>query len=74
MVSIYHQLTYLPPYHLILKKLFCILKFHLFFLAIRYLDGGHASGFTHVTINEGSERRLFQIKGKRNVRVRQVRS
>ncbi|XP_063899286.1 gelsolin isoform X2 [Helicoverpa armigera] len=40
--------------------------------AIRYLDGGHASGFNHVTINEGAEKRLFQIKGKRNVRVRQV--
>lgn len=40
--------------------------------AIRYLDGGHASGFHHVTINEGAEKRLFQIKGKRNVRVKQV--
>ncbi|KAJ8706515.1 hypothetical protein PYW07_012593 [Mythimna separata] len=40
--------------------------------AIRYLDGGHASGFNHVTINEGAEKRLFQIKGKRNVRVKQV--
>ncbi|XP_075989763.1 gelsolin-like isoform X2 [Anticarsia gemmatalis] len=40
--------------------------------AIRYLDGGHASGFNHVTINEGADKRLFQIKGKRNVRVRQV--
>nr|XP_032528079.1 gelsolin, cytoplasmic-like [Danaus plexippus plexippus] len=40
--------------------------------AIRYLDGGHASGFNHVTVNAGSEKRLFQIKGKRNVRVRQV--
>ncbi|CAH0602390.1 unnamed protein product [Chrysodeixis includens] len=40
--------------------------------AIRYLDGGHASGFTHVTINAGGEKRLFQIKGKRNVRVKQV--
>ncbi|XP_022832537.1 gelsolin-like isoform X2 [Spodoptera litura] len=40
--------------------------------AIRYLDGGHASGFNHVTINEGAEQRLFQIKGKRNVRVKQV--
>ncbi|XP_053622403.1 gelsolin-like isoform X2 [Plodia interpunctella] len=40
--------------------------------AIRYLDGGHASGFSHVTINAGSEKRLFQIKGNRNVRVRQV--
>ncbi|XP_063631112.1 gelsolin-like isoform X2 [Cydia splendana] len=39
---------------------------------IRYLDGGHASGFSKVTTNEGSERRLFQIKGKKNVRVIQV--
>ncbi|XP_004922200.1 gelsolin [Bombyx mori] len=41
--------------------------------AIRYLKGGHASGFSHVTINEGTEKRLFQIKGKRNVRVKQVK-
>lgn len=40
--------------------------------AIRYVDGGHASGFSHVTTNAGAEKRLFQIKGKRNVRVRQV--
>ncbi|XP_050677271.1 gelsolin-like [Leptidea sinapis] len=40
--------------------------------AIRYLEGGHASGFNHVTVNPGAEKRLFQIKGKRNVRVRQV--
>ncbi|KAJ8704960.1 hypothetical protein PYW08_012280 [Mythimna loreyi] len=40
--------------------------------AIRYLDGGHQSGFNHVTINEGAEKRLFQIKGKRNARVKQV--
>ncbi|XP_052746024.1 gelsolin isoform X2 [Bicyclus anynana] len=40
--------------------------------AIRYMDGGHASGFNHVTVNAGAEKRLFQIKGKRNVRVRQV--
>ncbi|XP_026331102.1 gelsolin-like, partial [Hyposmocoma kahamanoa] len=42
------------------------------FPGVRYLDGGHASGFSHVTINPGAEKRLFQIKGKRNVRVRQV--
>ncbi|CAG5001071.1 unnamed protein product [Parnassius apollo] len=40
--------------------------------AIRYMDGGHASGFSHVTVNAGTEKRLFQIKGKRNVRVKQV--
>ncbi|VVC99460.1 unnamed protein product [Leptidea sinapis] len=39
---------------------------------IRYLEGGHASGFNHVTVNPGAEKRLFQIKGKRNVRVRQI--
>ncbi|KAG7306669.1 hypothetical protein JYU34_008091 [Plutella xylostella] len=39
---------------------------------IRYLDGGHASGFTHVSTNAGASKRLFQIKGKKNIRVRQV--
>ncbi|KAJ2941905.1 hypothetical protein O0L34_g10720 [Tuta absoluta] len=45
---------------------------HYFQPAIRYLDGGHASGFSHVEINAGAEKRLFQIKGKKHVRVRQV--
>ncbi|KAL0809031.1 hypothetical protein ABMA28_012673 [Loxostege sticticalis] len=40
--------------------------------AIRYQDGGVASGFNHVVTNAGAEKRLFQVKGKRNVRVRQV--
>ncbi|XP_052746020.1 gelsolin [Bicyclus anynana] len=40
--------------------------------AVRYLDGGHQSGFNHVVTNPGAEKRLFQVKGKRNVRVRQV--
>lgn len=40
--------------------------------AIRYLDGGHASGFTHVQTNAGSDKRMFQVKGKKNIRVRQV--
>lgn len=31
-----------------------------------------ASGFNHVTTNAVGEKRLFQVKGKRNVRVRQV--
>ncbi|CAK1553244.1 unnamed protein product [Leptosia nina] len=39
---------------------------------IRYLDGGNASGFKHVVTNPGAEKRMFQVKGKRNVRVRQV--
>ncbi|KAL4703497.1 hypothetical protein ACJJTC_011299 [Scirpophaga incertulas] len=39
---------------------------------VRYLDGGHASGFNHVTTNPGAQKRLFQVKGKRNIRVRQV--
>ncbi|XP_041983481.1 gelsolin-like isoform X2 [Aricia agestis] len=42
------------------------------FETLRYLDGGHASGFNHVTINAGADKRLFQIKGKRHVRVKQV--
>lgn len=38
---------------------------------IRYADGGVASGFRHVDPNV-VEKRLLQVKGKRNVRVRQV--
>ncbi|XP_061381862.1 gelsolin-like [Danaus plexippus] len=40
--------------------------------AVRYLDGGHDSGFNHVVTNPGAEKRLFQVKGKKNIRVRQV--
>lgn len=43
-----------------------------FFLGIRYVAGGVASGFHHVTTNSEGEKRLFQVKGKRNVRVREV--
>ncbi|KAG6461984.1 hypothetical protein O3G_MSEX012981 [Manduca sexta] len=39
---------------------------------IQYKDGGVASGFNHVVTNAGAEKRMFQVKGKRNVRVRQV--
>lgn len=39
---------------------------------IRYVAGGVASGFQHVTTNAEGEKRLFQVKGKRNVRVREV--
>jgi len=38
---------------------------------VRYLDGGVASGFRHVD-PEDVEKKLLQVKGKRNVRVRQV--
>ncbi|KAG8223497.1 hypothetical protein J437_LFUL004965, partial [Ladona fulva] len=38
---------------------------------VRYLPGGVASGFTHVD-PDAVEKRLFQVKGKRNIRVRQV--
>ncbi|XP_013178934.1 PREDICTED: gelsolin-like [Papilio xuthus] len=44
----------------------------LFRPAIRYIDGGAASGFNHVVTNPGAEKRLFHIKGKKNIRVRQV--
>ncbi|XP_055384531.1 gelsolin isoform X2 [Condylostylus longicornis] len=39
---------------------------------IRYLDGGVGTGFKHVETNAAGEKRLFQVKGKKNVRVRQV--
>lgn len=40
-------------------------------IGVRYLDGGVASGFKHVDPNH-VEKKLLQVKGKRNVRVRQV--
>ncbi|XP_067616887.1 gelsolin-like [Eurosta solidaginis] len=39
---------------------------------VRYEKGGVATGFGHVDVNAAGEKRLFQVKGKRNVRVRQV--
>lgn len=42
-------------------------------LGVRYLDGGVASGFHHVD-PDNVEKKLLHIKGKRNVRVRQVTS
>lgn len=39
---------------------------------VRYASGGVATGFSHVTPNAVGEKRLFQVKGKRDVRVRQV--
>lgn len=39
---------------------------------MRYEQGGVGTGFKHVQTNAQGEKRLFQVKGKRNVRVRQV--
>ncbi|EDW58455.1 gelsolin isoform X1 [Drosophila virilis] len=39
---------------------------------VRYEQGGVGTGFKHVETNAQGEKRLFQVKGKRNVRVRQV--
>lgn len=39
---------------------------------IRYLPGGVATGFKHTEINPIGEKKLYQIKGKKNIRVRQV--
>ncbi|KAF5294711.1 hypothetical protein FQA39_LY00195 [Lamprigera yunnana] len=38
---------------------------------IRYLPGGVISGFSHVD-RDAFEKKLFQVKGKRNIRVKQV--
>ena len=38
---------------------------------IKYLPGGVKSGFKHVD-PEDVEKRLFQVKGKRNIKVKQV--
>lgn len=39
---------------------------------VRYETGGVASGFKHTSVNAPGEKRLFHVKGKKNVRVRQV--
>jgi len=44
----------------------------LFKPSIRYLPGGVNSGFNHAEINAGGEKKLYQIKGKKNIRVKQV--
>lgn len=36
---------------------------------IRYLEGGVASGFKNVEINAVGDRRMYHVKGKRNVRL-----
>jgi gelsolin len=39
---------------------------------IRYMPGGVVSGFKKIETNAAGEKRLFQVKGKKNIRVRQV--
>lgn len=36
------------------------------------MPGGVASGFKKTEMNAAGEKRLFQVKGKKNIRVRQV--
>jgi len=49
-----------------------ILNILVFGSAIRYLPGGVDSGFHHTEINSEGDKKLYKIKGKRNVRVKQV--
>ncbi|XP_015366663.1 PREDICTED: gelsolin-like [Diuraphis noxia] len=44
----------------------------LFTPSIRYMPGGIASGFHHAEINAGGEKKLYQVKGKKNIRVKQI--
>ncbi|XKL67815.1 hypothetical protein PGB90_003306 [Kerria lacca] len=39
---------------------------------IRYLPGGVASGFHHTDVNPTGTKKLYQVKGKKNIRVIQV--
>lgn len=39
---------------------------------VRYLEGGVDSGFKHVETNAARPKRLFQVKGAKNIRLRQV--
>uniref|UniRef100_A0A7E4VEF7 Villin-1 n=1 Tax=Panagrellus redivivus TaxID=6233 RepID=A0A7E4VEF7_PANRE len=50
------------------------LFFSYFKQGLKYLEGGHASGFNHVVSkNDNIDPMLFQCKGKRNVRCTQVK-
>lgn len=40
--------------------------------AVRYLPGGVASGFRHTDVNPEGDKKLYQVKGKKNIRVTQV--
>ncbi|XP_052748093.1 gelsolin-like [Galleria mellonella] len=44
----------------------------LFPSGLQYQSGGYPTAFRHVTTNAGAEKRLIQVKGRRDVRVRQV--
>ncbi|BES92884.1 actin Hypothetical protein [Nesidiocoris tenuis] len=44
----------------------------LFPSGVRYMPGGVASGFHHVNINGPGQKKLYHVKGKRNVRVQLV--
>lgn len=41
-------------------------------LGVRYEEGGVKSGFKNVQVNTSEEKRLFQVKGKHSIRVREV--
>lgn len=41
-------------------------------VGVKYLPGGVKSGFVHVD-PESEEKRLFQVKGKRDIKVQQVK-
>lgn len=51
---------------------YCSTNLRICRVGVRYEQGGVGTGFKHVETNAQGEKRLFQVKGKRNVRVRQV--
>lgn len=57
-------------FHFLEKKFTALMSYII--LAIRYLEGGHSTGFNHITTNAGAEKRMFQVKGNKNIRVKQV--
>lgn len=67
-----------PSFKAILKRVSRVLcstneyKVKTQLLGIRYLEGGVESGFNKVVTNFEDCQRLFRLRGKRNVRARQV--
>jgi len=70
-VSLDDQLRGDPVQHREVQEHESQLFLNLFKAGVRYLPGGAASGFSHVDRN-AFEKKLFQVKGKRNIRVKQV--
>lgn len=71
-VQLDDQLNGVPVQHREVQEHESQLFLNYFKTGVRYMPGGVASGFKQTEINAAGDKRLFQVKGKKNIRVRQV--